>query len=109
MVGHEHVGVEGQPVALAIAFQAVEVGSVIRVVMEDGGTAIAARNHVIERTGYIEPGLASHARDGMRCRCNKSILMPDPNAVTSPIFLDFVPLPEVRLLLIRICSVPRTI
>lgn len=81
MVGHEHVRVDGQAVALAIAFKAVEVGAVIRVVMEDGGTTIAASNHVIDRTGDIEPGLASHGRDGMACRCNKLMLRPDTNSL----------------------------
>ena len=65
MVGHEHVGVDCQPVALTIAFQTFEVGAVIRVVMEDGRTTIAARNHVIDHTRNIEPGLASYGREGM--------------------------------------------
>jgi len=74
MVRHEHVRVDGQTVALTIAFQTFEIGTVIRIVMKDRRAAIAARNHVVARTGDIEPGLASHGREGMGHRHNKSIL-----------------------------------
>ncbi len=50
MVGHEDVGVECQPIALAIARQ---TRAVIRVVMKDRRAAIPASEHVVERAGNI--------------------------------------------------------
>jgi hypothetical protein len=59
MIGHEYVGVECQPIALAIALQAFEIGAVIRVVMKDRCAAIAAGDHMIECARYIEPWFAA--------------------------------------------------
>lgn len=53
MVGHEDVGVECQPIALAIALQAPQTRAVIRVVMKDRRAAIPAGEHVVERAGNI--------------------------------------------------------
>ncbi len=56
-------------------------GSVIRVVMEDRGAAIAAGENMIEPAGDVEAWLAGHAGERSEWCSNQSILVPDLNSV----------------------------
>ena len=64
MVGHEDVGVERYAIALAIAFEALQIGTGIRV-MQDRGAAIPAGEDVIEPSGEVEAWLTGHAGRGV--------------------------------------------
>jgi hypothetical protein len=54
------VGMQRHAIALAIALQ---IGAVIRVVMEDRDTAIHAGEDMIEPAGDVESWLAGHGRE----------------------------------------------
>jgi hypothetical protein len=57
------VGMQRHAIALAIALQALQIGAVIRVVMEDRDTAIPAGEDMIEPAGDVESWLAGHGRE----------------------------------------------
>lgn len=52
MVGHEDVGMQRHAIAVAIALEALRIGAVIRVVMEDRGAAIPAGEDMIEPASH---------------------------------------------------------
>ena len=58
MVGHENVGMQRHAIAVTIALKALQIGAVIRVVMEDRGAAIPAGEGMIEPARDVESWLA---------------------------------------------------
>ena len=78
VIVHEHIGIESTAVADAIAFQPVQIGGRIGVVMDDHRPAIAAGNHMVQGPRKIDSRFARHGEGAYRSRLNKSIRMPDP-------------------------------
>jgi len=81
MVGHENVGMQRHAIAVTIALKALQIGAVIRVVMEDRGAAIAAGEDMMEPASEIESWLAGYYMGERSGRsCNKSMRMPAPDS-----------------------------
>ena len=50
MIDHQNIGMQRDAVAMAIAFQAIEVRVAIGLVMKNRSSSIAAGDHMVERT-----------------------------------------------------------
>ena len=60
MIGHEDVGLDGDAIASAIAFEAVQIGGIILLIMENSRTAVAADDHMIEGAGEVDTWFTGH-------------------------------------------------
>ena len=56
----------GSAVTAAVALQPIEIRGVIRVIMKDRGTPVAADNHMRERPSELNARFASHAAEHTR-------------------------------------------
>ena len=78
MVGHQDVGVNLKPVALAVMFNSLQVVKPVSIVPKDLLSLIAPDNHVIKRPFEFHPRFPGHATEHNRRLADKSILRPDP-------------------------------
>ena len=78
MIGHEDVRMQRHAVAGAIAFEAVQIGGPVRVLVKERRAAGAPGDHMRERARELEARLARHRPEPDAPRRNTSILMPDP-------------------------------
>ena len=78
VVGHQDVGEQAKPIALAIMLQAFQVGDAVLVIMKSSLLLIAADNHMVERSVKLDSGFACHGAKTSRREDIKSILRPDP-------------------------------
>ena len=84
MVGHQDVGVEPKPVALAIVLDAFKISVSVLVVLKGSLPLIAANNHMIKCTVKFDSGLACHGAKVARKKTLSQysgltpILTPDP-------------------------------
>lgn len=69
---------ERHAIALAIALAVLQIGVIIRFVMEDRGAATPAGEEKIAPAGDVEAWLAGHGGERGGWSCNNSIRMPDP-------------------------------
>jgi hypothetical protein len=60
VVGHQDVGVEPKPVALAIVLDAFKISASVLVVLKGSLPLIAAHNHMKQRPVKFDSGLACH-------------------------------------------------
>lgn len=60
VVGHQDVGMEGDAVSAAIAFEALQIAGVIFGIMKDRCPLVATDDHMIEGAWKIDARLASH-------------------------------------------------
>jgi hypothetical protein len=81
-----HLGFERRKAAdhRGIALEALQIGAVIRVIMEDRGAAIAASEDMVEPAWEIESWLAGHWGERSGWSYDRSMRMRDPNSMAHP-------------------------
>jgi hypothetical protein len=62
MVVHEHVGMEGDLVAVRNICQLRQIPMTVSIIEKDGGAVVAALNQMVRMTGHHQANLSGHGQ-----------------------------------------------